>query len=876
MRNKFTEIGLLTNEASVEDLFVSRLIRDLGYKDEEIAQKASIKQREIHLGSKKSRYSPDYVLSVAARPRVVIDAKAPTENPADWVGQCVSYCATINREFEDENPAKVFIVTNGLRTLVYDVDRSAPELDLSFADFVDGNVKFETLKMKLRPAAVVVPEMDTSEIHRFQRLRIEEVNAVFVWCHQHIYKKDALSQAAGFEEFVKIVFLKLLSDRTIRDRFGPLVNEDQFSVPKSQVKFSTSWIEAREEEHSNPLDALQFQFLTAQLENEIRYHRKKRIFREGARINLHPGTIKEVVRKLQGVYLFGIDADLNGRLFETFLSATMRGKDLGQFFTPRSVAKLGALLADPQVDRARMEFVLDGCCGTGGFLIEVLSDMWAKINANPVLSETEKANLRRRVAETAIYGIDSAQEPNLARLARMNMYLHGDGGSSIYEADFLDKNVTDPVQATAEVRAEVRQFREMLLSHPSGLVDVVLTNPPFAKVYDRKTERENLILAEYELAATEEKLKSSLMFFERYHDLLKIGGRLISVIDDGILSGSSYAEFRNYLRRKFLIRGIVSLPGDAFQRSQARVKTSIVILEKRDPTSEQDQGPAFRYACRYVGVDDPKRQRTLPIDVETRRLAKEEIARVSSLYKDFVAGRSVPPEFVIQADRLLDRLDAKTFEQTSRMVQTWLDQGLNVQPIHELIVPVEPEDAERIDPATFEDDVTYLVVGYDGFAREGETISASEHRSGGNLVAVRAGQIVVSHINAVNGSICVVPEYLAGSVVTSEFTIFEAVPGVDPRLIWAILRSPEIRAEFLIRASGAGRTRVRWNTISNILVPVPQGDLATKVVDDLRRAEAELRAAFELRMEAQRKIEAELLLATDRAIGTLQAFKPPA
>ena len=134
--------------------------------------------------------------------------------------------------------------------------------------------------------------------------------------------------------------------------------------------------------------------------------------------------------------------------------------------------------------------------------------------------------------------MDVAQEPNLARLARMNMYLHGDGGSSIYELDFLDKNVSDPSQASAEVRAEADQFRDLLSSNPGGFVDIVVTNPPFAKVYERKTEREDIILDEYELAIGESKLKSSLMFFERYFDVLKPGGKLASVIDDGILSST--------------------------------------------------------------------------------------------------------------------------------------------------------------------------------------------------------------------------------------------------------------------------------------------------------------------------------------------------
>ena len=873
MKNKFTELRLLTNEASVEDLFASRLIRDLGYEDVEIAQKRTIQPVEVALGSRRVRYAPDYILSAAGRPRVVVDAKGPGENLLSWVGQCVSYCSTINRRYSDGNPVRMFILTSGLQTLAFSVDHGDPVAEADFADCIDGNAKFEKLKAVLQPSAVVVPEIKAEEAHDFKRLRLDEVNAIFSWCHQHIYRKDALSQAAGFEEFVKLVFLKLLSDRHVRDKFGLVITQHQFQVPREHVKFSKAWIEAREADNANPLDALQFQSLLVDLENQIRNNRKKRIFKEGARINLHSSTIKEVVKKLEHVYLFGIDADLNGRLFETFLSATMRGKDLGQFFTPRSVAKLGTLLADPQIDRTHFDVVLDGCCGTGGFLIDVLAEMWAKVDANTTLSSTEKTDLRRVVAEHAIFGVDSAQEPNLARLARMNMYLHGDGGSSIFETDFLDKHLSDPTQASAEVRAEVGQLREILKQSRSGFADVVLTNPPFAKVYERKTERDKHILADYELASGEDTLKSSLMFFERYHDVLKIGGRLISVIDDGILSGSSFAEFRRYLRRRFLVRAVVSLPGDAFQRSQARVKTSFLILEKRDPERTQDQGPIFRYACRFVGIDDPKRQRTLPIDIENRHQARREIQHVAQLYRDFVAGRHVPPENVVEAERLTDRLDAKTFEPTGRMYADWSSRGINTAPISELMRPVEPEPAGEEDSEDQDGEATYLVVGYDGFAREGETIQVPDRRP--NLFRVRKDQIAVSHINAVNGSICVVPDYLDGLMVTSEFTAFEAINGYDPRIVWALLRSPEIRSEFLVRASGAGRTRVKWDTIANVRVPLPDPALAGAVVDDLRRAEAELRAAYELRRSAQARVESTLMLATDRAIATLQAFKPP-
>ena len=104
--------------------------------------------------------------------------------------------------------------------------------------------------------------------------------------------------------------------------------------------------------------------------------------------------------------MFGIDEDLNGRLFETFLSATMRGRDLGQFFTPRSVVKMMTQLADLQVNRDRQDRVIDACCGSGGFLIEALTIMRNKIRENDSLTPHEKIAVLDKVCNESIYGID--------------------------------------------------------------------------------------------------------------------------------------------------------------------------------------------------------------------------------------------------------------------------------------------------------------------------------------------------------------------------------------------------------------------------------------------------------------------------------------
>jgi hypothetical protein len=48
----------------------------------------------------------------------------------------------------------------------------------------------------------------------------------------------------------------------------------------------------------------------------------EKIFSKDEQLNLKPSTIKEVVKLFEYIDLHGIDEDLNGRLFENFLTVT--------------------------------------------------------------------------------------------------------------------------------------------------------------------------------------------------------------------------------------------------------------------------------------------------------------------------------------------------------------------------------------------------------------------------------------------------------------------------------------------------------------------------------------------------------------------------
>ena len=246
--------------------------------------------------------------------------------------------------------------------------------------------------------------------------------------------------APAFMEFVKIVFVKLWADKNLRDNelcrgeFKPEITT--MKLPSSAITFSVDWIVKPEEERaSNPIDTMLFERLRTDIEREIQLRKKKRIFEKGERIRLKPETIKDVVRRLEHYDLFGIDEDLNGRLFETFLSATMRGRDLGQFFTPRSIVKMMTKLAGLSVNREHQDKVIDACCGSGGFLIEALTELRQQVRDDGSLSDRERNGLFDKAANECVWGIDFGKDPPLARIARINMYLHGDGGSRIYLAD---------------------------------------------------------------------------------------------------------------------------------------------------------------------------------------------------------------------------------------------------------------------------------------------------------------------------------------------------------------------------------------------------------------------------------------------------------
>jgi type I restriction enzyme M protein len=478
--NLFCKRANLTNEASVETWFIDKLLNYLGYVPEDIKLKTSLKEFKVGKGSKSEFYKPDYIIQINGFPALVIDAKSPSENIEDWTAQCSSYCLELNKEYPHK-PVEYFLISNGLKTSLYKWDERKSKVDLDFVDFKKENASFTKLTSyisKINLCQLLTEKQNELMESEFElrSASINEVSDLFSRIHNFIWRTEKKTPSAAFEELMKIVFIKLKKDRELHKKFKDV-------KPKiKDVVFSVAWIK-NQTEHENPINNPLFKNLINDLEKEIIAKDKKRIFEIDEDIELNPSTIEKIVGDLEHIDFSAMDdgeTDIHGRMFETFLNATIRGKDLGQYFTPRDIVELMVELADIQVRKERDEYeiekVLDACCGSGGFLISAMNDMLKKAKNLAGVSDQDFKKIRKKIVDESITGIDAGSDPPIYRIARMNMYLHGDGGSKIFFADSLDKNIGQVGKSNLEIDEQIQELRKMLL-HDKVKFDVILSNP---------------------------------------------------------------------------------------------------------------------------------------------------------------------------------------------------------------------------------------------------------------------------------------------------------------------------------------------------------------------------------------------------------------
>jgi type I restriction enzyme M protein len=823
--------SFLTSEAEVETRFLPKLFADLGYPDKAILPKKRIQPLKIHDGTRTTTKEVDFILTnEEGYARIIVEAKDPSINVISAWGQAASYALSYNRNKKEKEKVKWLLLSNGHITSLFPVDSETPIVTLRLSDFASGMPPYVTLRTYIKYRAIkTLSEQNLP----FEALPPKKLNELFASTHDLVWKKEKLAPADAFFEFCKFIFIKIQEDKK-RERIKE--NAKTYMIP-----LTIEWLSAQETTSNHPVRDVLFKNLHSELENSIIKYKKKRIFEKEETLKLSAATCKELIISFQSVNLSTIDEDLNGRMFEVFLAASIRGKALGQYFTPRPVVDFMTRIALRNKDVANPPKVLDACCGTAGFLIEVMAYLTASLREDNRFTSTQKEKLREEICNECLYGIEANER--VARIARINMYLHGDGGSHVFHGDGLDVDPKASPDMTSEKMDEIEENKKYILNNS---FDIILTNPPFSMTYQINKEDEKRIILQHELTETMISVKSSILFLNRYLELLRPSGELLIVLDDTVINGKSFENIRIWMMENFIILGIHSLPFNAFFKAKANIKTSILHLKKKENLNEQ-QGYIFMSISNNIGHDNslkdtPERNNlteTLIAYLEWQRTAQiSSINRQNNLDEENL---ECPQQYWLLSPEKLrsERFDA--FFYCPDLYTTY--EKLNTLSSQGKITVIRGRDIARRSKLTkqqkdkLKDSNTilkYIEIGdvtQYGLITKYIDGTFDELPSRGEY-QVHKGDILLALNNSSRGTVVLVPEEFDQAICTSGFLVL--IPNSDDEalLLWYSLRSEICRKQIYYLAQTASQPELKieaWEQYFEI--PFPQGKKRTQAIN---------------------------------------------
>lgn len=643
---------VLKPEEEVRQRYVCRLVDSYGYGIKQMGEEVKVTNSQRGQGAARAdiviwRNEEDKRKGKNAL--IVVECKAEnvTIRQADYF-QGYNYAAWAG--------AKFFVTTNLKETRIFKVVEDAmPKkleeiADIPSADMVNDDKKIKAMLLQTKA---------------FTR---DEFSRLLFKCHNIIRNNDKLSPEAAFDEISKILFIKIRYERT--NSGTQIFSKDAF------IKLKNAYNNMKSK------DAPEFyQFLFEKTKEDFA---KDHLFDENETIKIRENSFEQIVKELQVYNLSTTSDDVKGIAFEQFLGRTFRG-ELGQFFTPRTIVDFMVSVLDPQEG----EYVCDPCCGSGGFLIRafeyvrehienevevrkedvkksLFTDDYSKLpkkeqekNDQKVIDAFSKMNYEldinnpmgrlRSLSFDCIYGTDA--NPRMARTAKMNMIMHGDGHGGVHHHDGL---------------LNVNGIWE-------GRFDVILTNPPFGARIDKElkiTEADRFTDIEkikaYEKRYGKENYDNALkqvndhinqpildlfqigkfsgltevLFIERCLNLLKPGGRMGIVLPEGVLNNTNLQKVRDFVESKAKILLIVSIPQDVFMAAGATVKPSLLFFKKFTENEAEEYNRIYIQASHEVEAKYDEEMTDIDAKLAKRgkeALSKDEKKSLRARKKELVA-----------------------------------------------------------------------------------------------------------------------------------------------------------------------------------------------------------------------------------------------
>ena len=212
-----------------------------------------------------------------------------------------------------------------------------------------------------------------------------------------------------------------------------------------------------------------------------------------------------------------------------------------QYRTSPAIRRVLIALVDPQAGEA----IHDPACGTGGLLVDAI-DRIKQICESSECGDSHSTGL------AIVSGIDISRQ--MARIATVNLALHGAFTSSIIRADALEQ---EPLAGQDQ----------------RSLYDIVLVDPPFNGRYVSRAKTSK--------PQSPSDGNISILYLRYAMRSLRAGGRCAIVVPPNILfnASSSFYSVRAELLNEFQVEAVIGLPPRALSR-YVNVPSAIIYFRK--------------------------------------------------------------------------------------------------------------------------------------------------------------------------------------------------------------------------------------------------------------------------------------------------------
>jgi len=552
--------------------------------------------------------------------------------------------------------------------------------------------------------------------------------------------------------------------------------------------------------------------------------------------------LRDVINKVNGIH-FDSSEEIHtlSRLYEALLRE-MRDSagDSGEFYTPRPVVQFMVAVTDPQLG----ETVLDPACGTGGFLVETYSHLE---------KQCKTVKDRSILQERSIFGQEAKPLPYM--LCQMNLLLHG----------LEYPNITYDNSLGVKVKEIGDRDRE----------DVILTNPPFGG------EEEAGIKSNFpnDMQTSE----TALLFLQLIMRKLKRPeknqgrpGRAAVVVPESVMGDAGIAQrIRKELIEMFNLHTVVRLPKGVFE-PYSDIQTNLLFFDRSTPTKGiwfyQHEVPIKRrdmrnpcYTRSYpllIKELEPihswwiKRHETgsswyIPkaaivekeysLDFRNPHLTKKECVDPLSV----VSAVTQPLERCFTSLKKLEKL-AKSFDRGSDGDKQHLPLKMCLSRAREAADISQNKEYKQI---------TVKLYGKGVLLRK--IIWGREIKTRPQFLA-RAGQLIMSRIDARNGAFGLIPGALDGAIVTQDFPLFDInTEIIKPSYLALLCRSAKFIETCRLASRGTtNRKRLKEDIFLEETVPVPPIPMQNQIGMLVDSANLFLESVFEVTSSAENIIVA--------------------